>query len=96
MASQSRPLAGRVTPPGSAAIVQTMVGGAGKFLLLAIPFFLLAGELLTEGGLAERLIRFAATLVGHRRAGRPLQRNAANPDVLSRSATRAGQAGTSR
>jgi len=51
------------------AIVQNTVAGVSKFLLLAIPFFLLAGELLTSGGLAERLVRFAASLVGHRRAG---------------------------
>lgn len=52
-----------------AAIVQNTVSGVGKFLLLAIPFFLLAGELLTSGGLAARLVRFAAALVGHWRAG---------------------------
>lgn len=51
------------------AIVQNTVAGISKFLLLAVPFFLLAGELLTEGGLAERLIRFAGALVGHFRAG---------------------------
>ena len=51
------------------AIVQNTVAGVSKFLLLAIPFFLLAGALLTSGGLAERLVRFAAALVGHRRAG---------------------------
>jgi len=51
------------------AIVQNTVAGVSKFLLLAIPFFLLAGELLTAGGLADRLVRFAATLVGHLRAG---------------------------
>lgn len=51
------------------AIVQNTVSGVSKFLLLAIPFFLLAGELLTTGGLAERLVRFAAALVGHLRAG---------------------------
>ncbi len=51
------------------AIVQNTVSGLGKFLLLAVPFFLLAGELLTEGGLAERLVRFAGALVGHLRAG---------------------------
>jgi len=52
-----------------AALVQNTVVGVSKFLLLAIPFFLLAGGLLTEGGLADRLVRFAATLVGHLRGG---------------------------
>jgi tripartite ATP-independent transporter DctM subunit len=51
------------------ALVQNTVVGISKFLLLAIPFFLLAGGLLTVGGLAERLVRFAATLVGHIRGG---------------------------
>ena len=51
------------------ALVQNTVVGVSKFLLLAIPFFLLAGGLLTEGGLADRLVRFAATLVGHMRGG---------------------------
>jgi tripartite ATP-independent transporter DctM subunit len=49
--------------------VQNTIVGVSKFLLLAIPFFLLAGGLLTEGGLAERLVRFAASLVGHLRGG---------------------------
>jgi tripartite ATP-independent transporter DctM subunit len=51
------------------ALVQNTVVGVSKFLLLAIPFFLLAGGILTAGGLAERLIHFAATLVGHLRGG---------------------------
>lgn len=51
------------------AIVQNAVSGISKFLLLAIPFFLLAGELLTRGGLAQRLVRFAAAMVGGRRSG---------------------------
>ncbi len=51
------------------AIVSTAVTGMSKFLLLAIPFFLLAGALLTISGTAGRLVRLAETLVGHRRAG---------------------------
>jgi tripartite ATP-independent transporter DctM subunit len=51
------------------ALVHNTVAGISKFLLLAIPFFLLAGGLLTAGGLAERLVRFASTLVGHLRGG---------------------------
>lgn len=51
------------------ALVQNTVVGVSKFLLLAIPFFLLAGGLLTTGGLAERLVHLAATLVGHLRGG---------------------------
>lgn len=52
-----------------AAIVATTVAGISKFLLLAIPFFLLSGSLLEVSGIARRLVRFAETLVGHRRSG---------------------------
>ena len=51
------------------AIVASTVTGMSKFLLLAIPFFLLAGASLTESGVANQLVRFAAAMVGHRRAG---------------------------
>ncbi|MFP5077610.1 TRAP transporter large permease subunit [Rhizobium sp. YIM 134829] len=51
------------------AIVSTTVSSLSKFLLLAIPFFLLVGGLLTASGAARQLVRFAASLVGHRRAG---------------------------
>ena len=52
-----------------AAIVQNVVRGSGQFLLLAIPLFLLAGALMNVGGLTQRLIDFAHTLVRHMRAG---------------------------
>ncbi len=51
------------------AIVATAASGLSRFLLLAIPFFLLTGVLLTLSGAAERLVRLAASLVGHRPAG---------------------------
>lgn len=51
------------------AIVQNAASGIGKFLLLAIPFFLLAGALMNVGGLAQRLVHFASSLVGHFRGG---------------------------
>ena len=51
------------------AVVSATVAGMSKFLLLSIPFFLLAGNLLTISGVANQLVRFAASLVGHRRAG---------------------------
>ncbi|MFC3073724.1 TRAP transporter large permease subunit [Shinella pollutisoli] len=54
--------------PGEA-IVSATVGGLSKFLLTAIPFFLLAGGLLTVSGAAARIVCLAASLVGHRRAG---------------------------
>ena len=51
------------------AVVSSTVAGMSKFLLLAIPFFLLAGSLLTVSGAASEVVRFASALVGHRRAG---------------------------
>lgn len=57
---------GLLPPP---AIIQNMVAGGSKFILLAIPFFLTAGYLLNIGGLSSRLIDFAAALVGHMRGG---------------------------
>lgn len=51
------------------AMVASVVSGMSKFLLLAIPFFLLAGGLLTASGVAGQLVRFASSLVGHRRGG---------------------------
>ena len=45
-------------------IAQRMATGLDSFSLLAIPFFILSGQLMTNGGIADRLIRFAKTLVG--------------------------------
>ena len=50
-------------------ISQQMVTGANSFTLLAIPFFLLAGELMNAGGLSKRIIAFAIACVGHIRGG---------------------------
>jgi TRAP-type transport system large permease protein len=46
-----------------------MVNGADSFPLLAVPFFLLAGEAMNAGGLSRRLIAFCMALVGHLRGG---------------------------
>jgi tripartite ATP-independent transporter DctM subunit len=46
-----------------------MLNAADSFALLAIPFFLLAGEAMTAGGLSRRLVNFALALVGHVRGG---------------------------
>ena len=45
-------------------IASKMANGVNSFALLAIPFFILSGHLMGRGGLARRLIDFAATLVG--------------------------------
>ncbi|HZY18109.1 MAG TPA: TRAP transporter large permease [Ramlibacter sp.] len=50
-------------------VFQKMVGGMQVFSFLAIPFFVFAGELMLYGGIAERIIRFANSLVGHVRGG---------------------------
>jgi tripartite ATP-independent transporter DctM subunit len=48
---------------------QTMVAGAGNYILLAVPFFILAGLVMERGGISVRLIRFVHSLVGHMRGG---------------------------
>lgn len=50
-------------------ISQRLVVGANNFSLLAIPFFLLAGELMNAGGLSQRIIKFAMAFVGHLKGG---------------------------
>ncbi|NRF66967.1 TRAP transporter large permease [Aquincola sp. S2] len=52
-----------------AIVFQKMVGGMQVFSFLAIPFFVFAGELMLYGGIAERIVRFANSLVGHVRGG---------------------------
>jgi tripartite ATP-independent transporter DctM subunit len=46
-------------------VVQRMINGSDSFVLLAIPFFLLAGSLMNAGGVTRRLMAFARSLVGH-------------------------------
>jgi tripartite ATP-independent transporter DctM subunit len=48
---------------------QSMVNGTGNFILLAIPFFILAGLIMERGGISVRLVRFIQSLVGHWRGG---------------------------
>ena len=55
-----------VPPP---IVFQQMVGGINVFSLLAIPFFIFAGELMMRGGIAMRLVRFAESIVGQMRGG---------------------------
>jgi tripartite ATP-independent transporter DctM subunit len=51
------------------AIVQRMVQGVKIFSLLAIPFFILAGEIMSRGGISRRLIQFSNLIVGRVRGG---------------------------
>ena len=50
-------------------LAQNTVNGADSFPLLAVPFFMLAGEIMNVGGLSRRIVHLALTLVGHRRGG---------------------------
>ena len=52
-----------------AVVFQKMVGGMQVFSFLAIPFFIFAGELMLHGGIADRIVRLANSLVGHVRGG---------------------------
>ena len=48
---------------------QKLLEGADSFPLLAIPFFMLAGELMNAGGISKRIVNFALSWVGHLRGG---------------------------
>lgn len=50
-------------------LAQNVINGADSFPLLAVPFFMLAGEIMNAGGLSRRIVRLAITLVGHVRGG---------------------------
>ena len=53
-------------------IAQKMFTSLDKFALMAIPLFVLAGNFLSQGGAASRIIRFARSLVGHLPGGLPM------------------------
>ena len=50
-------------------IAQNVINGADSFPLMAVPFFLLAGEIMNAGGLSRRIVNVAMSLVGHRKGG---------------------------
>ncbi len=50
-------------------LAQNVIEGANSFPLLAVPFFMLAGEIMNVGGLSKRIVNLALTLVGHVRGG---------------------------
>jgi len=58
-----------VDAPSMVVLPQTMVNGTGHFILLAVPFFILAGLIMERGGISMRLVQFIHTLVGHLRGG---------------------------
>ncbi|NBX22428.1 MAG: TRAP transporter large permease subunit, partial [Betaproteobacteria bacterium] len=50
-------------------LAQNLLEGANSFPLLAVPFFMLAGEIMNAGGLSRRIVNFAMALVGHVKGG---------------------------
>ncbi|MCT7664558.1 TRAP transporter large permease [Shinella kummerowiae] len=50
-------------------VAQNVLNGADSFPLMAVPFFLLAGEVMNTGGLSRRIVNLAMALVGHIRGG---------------------------
>ena len=50
-------------------MAQNLVHGADSFSLLAIPFFVLAGELMNAGGISKRIVDLPLKLVGHKQGG---------------------------
>lgn len=50
-------------------VVQNAISGADNFVLMAVPFFILAGELMNAGGLSRRIVDMASAFVGHLRGG---------------------------
>ena len=50
-------------------VATNMYSGISKFLLLAIPFFVLSGNIMAKAGISKRLIRFVDTCVGHKKGG---------------------------
>ena len=50
-------------------LAQRSYAGLDSFILLAVPFFLLAGKIMEEGGVTERLMKLCKPLVGHLKGG---------------------------
>ena len=50
-------------------IAQNIINGADSFPLMAVPFFMLAGEIMNTGGLSKRIVNLALALIGHVRGG---------------------------
>lgn len=56
-------------PNAVTTIVQRNMGSVFSYTMLAVPFFILGGELMEKGGISERLVKFASAFVGHFRGG---------------------------
>ncbi|MFQ3198464.1 MAG: tripartite ATP-independent transporter DctM subunit [Paraglaciecola sp.] len=51
------------------ALLTRLYSGMNSFPLMAVPFFILAGELMNQGGITQAIVRFSQTLIGHYRGG---------------------------
>jgi tripartite ATP-independent transporter DctM subunit len=51
------------------ALLTRLYSGMNSFPLMAVPFFILAGELMNQGGITQSIVRFSQTLIGHYRGG---------------------------
>ena len=49
----------------AATVTQNVIRGVDSFPLMAIPFFVLAGEIMNEGGISIRIVGFAKAFIGH-------------------------------
>ena len=58
-----------IKPVSVSSVIQELTGGLESFPLLAVPLFILAGSIMAKGHLAEHMINFAGTFVGHWRGG---------------------------
>jgi len=61
----------------SLVLVQRFIGGIDKFVLMALPLFILAGNLMVEGGLSKRILNWCKTLIGHISGGMAMTTQAA-------------------
>ena len=50
-------------------LAQNVINGSDSFPLLAVPFFMLAGEIMNVGGLSQRIVNLALVAVGHVKGG---------------------------
>ena len=50
-------------------IATNTYSGISKFLLLAIPFFILSGNIMAKAGISTRLVKFVDSLIGHKKGG---------------------------
>jgi TRAP-type mannitol/chloroaromatic compound transport system permease large subunit len=51
------------------ALMSRLFSGMNSFPLMAVPFFILAGELMNQGGITRSIVHFSQTLIGHFRGG---------------------------